>query len=169
MTISHKNYWDLLYFHEKIQKSVRFAQRCPEFPTPWFNVAPSWAKLCQAVVAKNDQANLQQTLKKGQGVQASLVLWLIVDKMHHICLKEFRPINWSPSKERIKQCINGITFNFFNNICPFIWMKFLNSLYLVLIDTRNSFARLKHHFRNTDTGQKTLSCIDFSLWNNLPV
>ena len=36
------------------------------------------------------------------------------------------------------------------------------------MDTRNSFARLKHPFRKTNTRQKILSNIDPSLWNNLP-
>ena len=35
-------------------------------PSLWFNVVPSCAKLCQAVVARNDQANLQPTLNKGR-------------------------------------------------------------------------------------------------------
>ena len=33
-TISHKDYWDSLYFHEKFLKNVRLAQRYPEFPLP---------------------------------------------------------------------------------------------------------------------------------------
>ena len=37
------------------------------------------AKLFQAVVGRNDQANFQSTLNKGQGVQVSLFLRLIVD------------------------------------------------------------------------------------------
>ena len=38
------------------------------------------------------------------------------------------------------------------------------------IDTRNSFAKLKHLFRKTNMGQKTLSLpsIGPSLWNNVP-
>ena len=33
----------------------------------WLNVVPSLEKLCQAVVVRNDQANLQPTLNKGAG------------------------------------------------------------------------------------------------------
>ena len=33
--------------------------------SPWFNVVPSLKKLCQAVVARNDQENLLPTLNKG--------------------------------------------------------------------------------------------------------
>ena len=38
--------------------------------SPWFNVVSSLEKLCQAVVARNDQANLQPTLNKGAGGQS---------------------------------------------------------------------------------------------------
>ena len=34
-------------------------------PRPWFNVVPSLEKLQQAVVVRNEQANLQLTLNKG--------------------------------------------------------------------------------------------------------
>ena len=37
------------------------------FPSPWFNVVPSLGKLCQALLARNDQANLQPTLNKEAG------------------------------------------------------------------------------------------------------
>ena len=41
-------------------------------PSPWFNVVPSLSKICQAVVAKNDQANLQPALNNGTGGLVSL-------------------------------------------------------------------------------------------------
>ena len=48
----------------------------PRVPSPlWFNVVASLEKLCQAVVIKNDQANLQQTLNKGAG-GASLTIFV---------------------------------------------------------------------------------------------
>ena len=33
-TISDKNYWDSLYFHEKVLKNVRLTQRYSKFPLP---------------------------------------------------------------------------------------------------------------------------------------
>ena len=36
-------------------------------PSPWFNAVPSLEELCQAVVARNDQANLQPALNKEAG------------------------------------------------------------------------------------------------------
>ena len=46
-----------------------------KFPSPWFNVVPSLEKLCWAVVARNDQANLQRTLNKEAG-SASLTIFV---------------------------------------------------------------------------------------------
>ena len=59
-----------------------------------------------------------------------------------------------------------MTFKFASKTVLFISMKSLNLLRT--IDTRNSFAKLKHPFRKTNTGQKTLLYIGPSLWNNLP-
>ena len=90
------------------------------------------------------------------------------DKMQHISLTEFRSINCLPTKERTHQCKNAITFNFDNRNYPF----YLNGIFEFAphcrIDTRNSFAKLKHPFLKTNTGQKTLSYIGPSLWNYLP-
>ena len=47
-------------------------------------------------------------------------------------------------------------------------MKSLNNAPHCRVDTRNNFAKLKHPFRKTNTGQKSLSYIGPSLWNNLP-
>ena len=59
-----------------------------------------------------------------------------------------------------------MTFKFASKTVLYISMKSLNLLRT--IDTRNSFAKLKYPFRKTNTGQKTLSYIGPSLWNNLP-
>ena len=40
-------------------------------PSPSSSVVPSLEKLCQAVVIRNDKANLQTTLNKGQVVHVS--------------------------------------------------------------------------------------------------
>ena len=87
-------------------------------------------------------------------------------KMQHISLTEFRSINCLPTKERIHQFINAVTSKFVNNNCPHLNEIFDFALHYK-IDTRNSFVRLKHPFRKTNTGQKTLSYIGPSLWNNL--
>ena len=60
----NQDIFDPLYFHEKVLRNVRIAQRYLESP-PWFNTVPSLEKLCQAVVARNEQGNVQPTLNKG--------------------------------------------------------------------------------------------------------
>ena len=50
-------------------------------PSPWFNVVPSLQKLCWAVEARDEQANLQPTLNKEAGGWVSQFLWLIVSKI----------------------------------------------------------------------------------------
>ena len=89
-------------------------------------------------------------------------------KTQHISLTEFRSINRLPTKERVHQCINATAFKFANKNCLFYPNEIFKFTPHCRIDTRNSFAKLKHRFRKTNTGQKTLSYIGPSLWNNLP-
>ena len=64
----------LLYFHEKVLKNV--CSKIPRIhPPPWFNVVPNLEKLRQAVMARNDQANLQPTLNKWAG-RSSLTIFV---------------------------------------------------------------------------------------------
>ena len=75
--------------------------------------------------------------------------------MQHISLAEFRSINWLPTKERVHQCINAITFKFVNKNCLFYLNEIFEFTPHCIKDKRNSFAKLKHPFRKTNTGQKT--------------
>ena len=50
-------------------------------PSPWLNVVPRLKNLGRAVLARNEQANLQRTLNKTQGVRLSQFLSLIVSKI----------------------------------------------------------------------------------------
>ena len=76
--ITHKNFWDSLYCHEKVLKNVRLAQRYPQFPLPpgsmfcqvWRSYARQWWP------GMNKQSCNQHWIK-GQGDQVSLLLWLI--------------------------------------------------------------------------------------------
>ena len=54
-----------------------------------------------------------------------------------------------------KKCINARTFKFVNNNCPFYLNEIFEFTPHCRIDARNSFAKLKHPFHKTDTGQKT--------------
>ena len=91
--------------------------------------------------------------------------FLKLDKMHHISEKEFRLINWLPTSKRIEQCINTVTYNFLNNICPY----YLNDIAPhCRIGARNNFSKLKNSFHKTNMGQKAISFIGPSIWNSLP-
>ena len=63
-------------FSGKSPKKMLDLLKDPRITPPlWFNVVPSLEKLCQVVVARNDQANLQPTLNKGAG-GASLTIFV---------------------------------------------------------------------------------------------
>ena len=78
-TISHNIYQDSLYFHEKVLKNVRLAQRYSEFPFPpgsmLHQVRKNYARQWRPRMT-NQTCN--QHWIKMQGVQVSLFLWLIV-------------------------------------------------------------------------------------------
>ena len=113
--------------------------------------------------------NLTENSKKKMQIMQSknIRFCLRLDKMQHISLTEFRSINWLPTKEFIGST-NAITFKFVNKNWPFYLNKIFEFAPHCRIDTRNSFAKLKHPLRKTNKGQKTLSYISPSLWNNLP-
>ena len=109
---------------------------------------------------------LQKTKKKTQIMQNNCIRFCLrLAKMQLISLAKFKSMNWLPTKERVHQCIDTITFN---KNCPFYLSEMLEFALHCRINARNSFAKLKHPFCKTNTGQRTLSCIGPSLWNNLP-
>lgn len=84
-------------------------------PSLWFYIVPSLEKICQAVVARNDQANLQPTLDKVDGGASLTILWLIVVKRVKRCYFQIflktKSKNFSENKntkeETIKRHITG--------------------------------------------------------------
>ena len=65
--ISHKNYWDSLYFHEKVLKKFASLKDTQKTPPSWFNVVSSLEKLFQGMVVRNEQASLQPTFNNRAG------------------------------------------------------------------------------------------------------
>ena len=111
----------------------------------------------------------EKTKKKIQIMQNKCIRFCLrLNKMQHIPVAEFRSINCLPTKERVHQWINAITFKFVNKNCPFYLNEIFEFAPYCRIDRRNSFANLKHPFHKTNTGQKTLLYNGPSLWNNLP-
>ena len=89
---------------------------------------------------------------------------LQLDKMSTISHKEFKDLNWLPVINRFEQCVISIVFKFINGNC----LHYLNEVFKFVpkgnISLRNNFLKLKQPFRNTNTGQKTLSFIGPSPW-----
>ena len=75
---------------------------------------------------------------------------------------------WLPVINRFKQCVISIVFEFINGNCPY----YLNEVFEFApegnISLRNNYLKLKRPFRNTNTGQKALSFIGPSFWNQIP-
>ena len=109
----------------------------------------------------------EKTKKKIQIMQNKCIRFCLrLDKMHHISDEDFRLINWLPTRKRVDQCINTITFKFVSDT------HYLKEIFEFAphcrIDTRNKFAKLKIPFRKTNMGQKAIAFVGPSLWNSLP-
>ena len=142
----------------KINRKLKFLYRKNKFLTPELS-----RMLCNTLIQPHfDYActawypNLtEKTKKKIQVMQNKCRRFCLrLRNMQHISLTEFRSINWFPTKERIHQYINAITFKFFNKNYPFYLNEIFEFAPQCRIDTRNSFAKLKHLFRKTNTWQK---------------
>ena len=82
-------------------------------------------------------------------------------------VKEFREINWLPTKERFEQCVSANIFKFFKNM----FLTYTSELYQPFNhshNTRRSNCRLQLPYRTTSYGHKTLSFLGPKLCNNLP-
>ena len=81
--------------------------------------------------------------------------------------KDFETINWLPIHERVSQYSVCNIYKFFAKTCP----DYFDELYFpaenISVSTRFSYQKLKLPRRNTNIGQKALSYIGPSLWNNL--
>ena len=93
---------------------------------------------------------------------------LKLDKMHHISEKDFKTINWLPVDQRVQQSLNVTVFKYVNKACPYYMKEVFEYASQGRISSRNNYAKLKVPFRKTTMGQKSLSYIGPSVWNNLP-
>ena len=93
---------------------------------------------------------------------------LQLNKMSRISRKEFRDLNWLPVSNRFEQCVISIVFKFINDNCPYYLSEVFKFAPEVNITLKNNFLKLERSFRNTNTGQKALSFITPSFWNQIP-
>ena len=81
-----------------------------------------------------------------QKIQIMQIKWirfcLRLDKMQHISLTHFRLINCLPTKERVHQNKNTLTFNFVNSNCPFYLNEIFELTPSYRINTKNNFTVL---------------------------
>ena len=85
----------------------------------------------------------------------------------HIGIKEFKNINWLPTKERFEQCTTAKVFKFFDSSVP----SYMSEMFLPVGQsriTRRSKNKLNQLFRKSNKGQNCLSYLGPKLWNNLP-
>ena len=109
-----------------------------------------------------------KTKKKLQIIQNKCIRFCLqLDKMSTISHKEFKDLNWLPVITRFEQYVISIVFKFINGNCPY----YLNEVFEFApegnVRLRNSFLKLNGPFRNTNTGQKALSFIGPSFWNQI--
>ena len=84
----------------------------------------------------------------------------------HVGIKEFKKINWLPTKERFEQCILTSIYNFFNGAGP----VYLSEMYHPIGQrqiTRRTFNTLKIPNQITNRGLRTISYVGPRVWNNL--
>ena len=93
---------------------------------------------------------------------------LKLDKMHHISEEDFKTINWLSVDQRVQQRLNVTVFKYVNKACPYYMKEVFEYASQGRISSRNNYAKLKVPFRKTTMGQKSLSYIGPSIWNNLP-
>ena len=92
---------------------------------------------------------------------------LRLGKRTHVGVNEFEKLNWLPVEERFKQCICVNTFKFFNNSCPIYMTDIYKLTNQNQVTTRTSALKLSQPLRKTNYGQRCISFLGPSLWNNL--
>ena len=79
----------------------------------------------------------------------------------------FGKTNWFPIHERISQCSLCSIYKFFAKNCP----NYFDEIYVPLetngVHTGSSYQKLNVPHRKANVGQKALSYVGPSLWNNL--
>ena len=93
--------------------------------------------------------------------------WLQLNKISTIFHIKFKDLNWLPVITRFEQCVISMVFKFINGNCPYHLNKVFEFATEGNISLRNNFLKLKRPFRNKNTGQKALSFIGPTFWNQI--
>ena len=120
-------------------------------------------------VLHGTQTLTQKLKKKLQVMQNKCICFFLqLDKVSTISHKEFKDSNWLPVINRFRQCVISIVFKFIKGNCPFYLNEVFELVFEGNINLRNNFLKLKRTFRNENSGQKSLSFIVPSFWNQMP-
>ena len=127
--------------------------------------------LCNAIMIQPffDYPNINKKLK--MLLQASqnkcIRFCLELNDKSSIESKDFEKINWLPIHERVSQCSLGSIYNFFTRNCPNYFVEIYVPLEAKGVHTCSSYQKLNVPHGKTNVGQKALSYVGPSLWNNL--
>ena len=86
----------------------------------------------------------------------------------YVSNEHFEKLNWPPINQRFKQCVTSTVFKFVQNKCPAYMNEVSRSAENLRINTRNSYLKLNHPFRKTNTRKNSLSSIKPATWNRIP-
>ena len=80
--------------------------------------------------------------------------------------EDFEKINWPPIHQRVSKCSLCSIYKFFTENCPNYFDEIHVPLESNAVHTHLSYQKLNVPHRKTNVGQKALSYVGPSLWNN---
>ena len=86
----------------------------------------------------------------------------------YVSNEHYEKLNWLPINQKFKQCVTSTMFKFVQNKCPAYMNEGSRSAENLRINTRNSYLKLNHPFRKTNTRKNSLSSIKPAIWNRIP-
>ena len=105
--------------------------------------------------------------KKIQTAQNKCIRFCLnLNNRAHVGIKEFKDINWLPTKERFEQCTATKVFKFFDNSAPSYVSEIFSPAGQIRV-TRRSKNKLDKPFRKSNKGQNGLSYLGPKIWNSL--
>ena len=131
---------------------------------PWFHHGPN---IYLSILLSLDWFLNKRLTKKIQTAQNKCVRFCLnLNNRAHIGIKEFKYINWLPTKERFEQFTTTKVFKFFDKSAP----SYMSEMFLPVGQSRatqRSKNKLDQPFRKSKTGQNGLSYLGPKIWNSL--
>ena len=111
------------------------------------------------LVSKKIKKKIQVTQNK------CICFYIKLNSTHHMGAKEFKQINWSPTKEKVEQRVHANIFKYWKGTLPFC----VNVLFF---RSRNIYKTRSHMafempLRRSNLVQKSVSFMGPSIWNKL--